>query len=66
MGQHDRAWLEAVLMVRLFYCDPRSPNALMTLEADGLNVHLREAIAIADTSEHNFISAAEAVLERIA
>jgi HEAT repeat protein len=65
MGQHDRAWLEAVLMVRLFYCDPRSPNALMTLEADGLNVHLREAIAIADTSEHNFIGAAEAVLERI-
>jgi hypothetical protein len=66
MGQHDRAWLEAVLMARLDFCDPRSPEALMALEADGLHVHLREAIAIADTNEHNFISAAEAVLERIA
>lgn len=66
MGQHDRAWLEAVLMARLVSCDPRSPEALMTLEADGLDIHLREAIAIADASEQSFISAAEAILKRIA
>ncbi len=54
-------------MARLDFCDPRSLEVELTaLEADGLHVHLREAIAIADTNEHNFISAAEAVLERIA
>jgi len=66
MGQHDRAWLEAVLMARLDSCDPRSPEALMTLEAAGLDVHLREAIAIAGANEQSFTSAAEAILKRIA
>lgn len=62
LGDHDRGWLEAVLLTRLTTRDPRSPGALAELKTDRLKEHLEAARLLAERDEADFVEACDRVL----
>jgi hypothetical protein len=65
LGQHDKKWLEIVMLSRLISHDSRSPDILYTLGTNNLKTHLKEAIKLSTITDELFVENCNRVLNKV-
>ena len=65
LGQHDKQWLEVIMLSRLISRDSRSPHILYTLGTNKLKIHLEEAIKLSTVADELFVENCRHVLDKL-
>jgi hypothetical protein len=65
LGQHDKQWLEVIMLSRLISHDSRSPYILYTLGTHKLKIHLEEGIKLSTVADELFVENCRHVLYKL-
>ncbi len=65
LGDHDKKWLQAIMLSRLTSQDPRGPEILYALKTKNLKTHLEEAIKLSTGADELFVENCNRVLSKL-